>query len=544
MRRTDRIGITSKKDYYRGIILIAYIAALILRIPLGYLIGNKGIAYFSLANENYFVLAGFFSYGLSEAVASLVRYRIRREQYKSAQRVLSGALLVGGIIGFLLSFLFGFFGGIVADKLFAMPLAGLSVRLMAPSIFFYILAGAFRGYFQGNGSKMPAVHSQVLHAVVLAAGCLMGGTILHDYGEKVSALLQNPDHAGAYGAMGASLGFLAASVLCFLHMVVLYLIFVRKVKRQLSRELQKNQDTGFYILRMLTGAGVIHAAYYLVFTCLPLVDLGLWFRLGMAEGDPAGQWGNYYGRYLVITGIVNYVLYFLCLTPARRIVSFVDREEYRMARGRLGELIHWCAAVTIPAAIFMAVLAENILNLFFEGNNQQTATWIQWGSVGTIFFVLSVVFMEILVKGNRQNLTVIAGGSALLLHIGFVAALLSGTQLGIVSLVMGGVLFYAIVAVSGFFMVGRRLQYRQEWIKSFAVTIIAAAISGVIVMLLNRVFSPMLGTSISLLICLSLGVVIYILLLLAARGFKEEELENSAFGRLLIVLARKLHFME
>ena len=72
----------SRKDYYTAVVWLALIGTLIFRIPLGRIIGDKGIACFGLANEIYLAVAGAFSFGLSEAAAAHVRYRVRRSQFK------------------------------------------------------------------------------------------------------------------------------------------------------------------------------------------------------------------------------------------------------------------------------------------------------------------------------------------------------------------------------------------------------------------------------------------------------------------------------
>lgn len=110
MNKPARTGPSPRRDIYTIITLTALIGTLIFRIPLGYMIGDRGMACFGMANEIYLALAGAFSYGLSEAAALLVRYRIKREQFKSAQKVLRGGLFIGGITGTAISLLFLFSG--------------------------------------------------------------------------------------------------------------------------------------------------------------------------------------------------------------------------------------------------------------------------------------------------------------------------------------------------------------------------------------------------------------------------------------------------
>lgn len=531
-----------RKDYYTAVLWLALIGTLIFRIPLAHIIGDKGIACFGLANEIYLAVAGALSFGLSEAAAALVRYRVRRSQFKGAGKVLGSALCMGGAAGLILSFATGALGQRIAEKVFHAPLAGMAVGVMAPAMFFFILTGVFRGYFQGNGSRLPAMHSELLYVVFLFLGGLSGASVLHKYGLKVSALLQNEDYAAAYGAMGASIGLLAASVLCFLHMLILYFIFRRNADKQAGRELQRAQDSGFRILYTLMGTEVIYGLYYLCFHILPLLDQYLLFTSGGEQGAHMAQWGAYYGRCLAVTGIVCGAILMVCLIPVKRIAAGMERGDLLLAREKLGILIHQCAVISIPAAAFVAVLAESILDLLFQGNNRQSAVWVQIWCLAMVFQVFASLFMEIFLYGRKVKLAVSIGAAALVLHVGCALLLLKTAKLGMLAIVIAAVIFYGAAAVLGFLAVSRLYQYRQEWIRTFGVTIIASAVSGVAALLLNRVLAPFAGKAISLGVCLLTGAVIYMVLLVVLRAFESGEPEEMAGGRLVVLLADLLHF--
>ena len=532
----------SRKDSFIITVGISFIGMMIFRLVMEKQIGDKGMAYFGAANEIYLVLAGTISFGLSEAVSSLVRYRIRREQYKSAQKVFKGAVLTAGILGILAALGVFVFAQGIAENILKVPAAGLSISMMAPSIIFFILTGVFRGYFQGNGSRVPAMHSQILQVLFTFIGGLTGAALYRDYGAKVSALLQNEDFTSAYGAKGASIGFLSASILCFLHVLILYFIFRRNIRNQLSREAQKNQDSRLYILHMILGTGGIYALYWFLFHGLTLTGGIVLFRVGKETGELIGQWGAYYAKTLALTGIAGEAVCMVCLLPVRRIVSLWEREEYRSAKEKLGILIHQCAVIVIPTAILLAVLSENLLNVIFGGDNHQAAVWTQAGSVVVVLFVFAAIFTEILLKSKRISYVAGIGASAFVLHAG-VMILLVNSGMGITALIIGSAVFYLVTAGAGFWIVMQRLQYRQEWIRTFAVTIVVAAIAGVIAMLLNKVFEPLLGSLISMLICLVVSVLVYLILLTITRAFRDEELDEIAGGFLLRKAAELFHIM-
>ena len=415
------------------------------------------------------------------------------------------------------------------------------MSLMAPSMFFMILTGVFKGYFQGNGSHIPSMHSQILHVVFMFVGGLAGATLYHEYGTKVSALLQNEDYTSVYGAKGAAIGFLSASILCFLHVLILYFIYSRSMKKQIRRELQKNQDTGFRILSMLIGTGAIYALYWLCFNGLPLIDQYLFFLLDEGSKEAVVNWGIYYGKCLVLFGVIGGVINMVCLSPIRRIMGFVERDERQMAREKLGILIHQCAVITIPAAVFLAVLAENILEIMFSGDKQQAAVWVELGSIIIILSVFSAVFMEILIRSRKLKYAAFIGAGAMVLHMLLLLVLLKTAKSGITAVLISNIVFYALVAGAGLFIISRNLQYTQEWIRTFALTAIVSAVSGVLAMLLNKLFAPMLGAVISMIICLLVASISYVVLLVVMRAFRDGELDEMAGGRLLLLLAGALH---
>lgn len=544
MKRAERREKSkSRKDYFALTAVWAYVFTLIFRIVLVHLAGENGAAYFSVANELFLVISCIFSYGLSEAVAQLVRYRIKREQYRSAKKVLQGAIFSGGSLGLILSLVFGFFGHAFAENVMQIPLAGLAVCMMSPAIFFTALTGIMKGYFQGNGSRVPAIHSQIINVIFTMAGGIIGASLFYRYGEKVSDLLQNKEYANAYGAMGAAIGILTASILCFLHMLFLYLVFNKAAKKQDVRETQKNYDTGFHIFHMLITTTIPFAVFALLFQIFPLLDLFLIKKLTVGEPGIIGLWGNYYGKTLAVIGIIGGLISLGGVEAARRIVSFQEREEYRSVRDIIGTEIHQNALIVIPAAVFTAVLAENILDLLFQGNNEESAAWLMAGSVCMVFFVFSQLFSNILVRYRKMKFVIAYTALALALHIAVIMILLQNAKINIMALVIGTIVFYTVTAIAGFVLVSRIFQYRQEWFKTFAVTVIAAAISGLIAMLLNRVFAPMIGAEITLAICLPVGIICYIILLIVIRGVTERELQYMKGGQMIIKIGKLLRFM-
>ena len=99
-----------------------------------------------------------------------------------------------------------------------------------------------------------------------------------------------------------------------------------------------------------------------------------------------------------------------------------------------------------------------------------------------------------------------------------------------------------MLAAAGFVLVSRELQYRQDWIRGVAIPTVLAAVAGVITMLINRFLTPAAGRVVGTIVCVVVGILVYVILLLAARNMKEEELNSSLFGKLLLRLGIWIHF--
>lgn len=540
-KKSKRTG--SRKDIYPIVSIFAFVCCLVFRILLQYIIGVKGISFFCAANELYLLTGCVLAGGLSDAVQALVRYRVRREQYKNADKVLRCALLLGAVLGGVFG-LFLFLGGeMLAETVLGVPLAGLAVNFMAPSVVFLVLTGAFKGYFRGNGSNVPAVHSHIIEILFLFAGGLTGAGAYFAYGQKVSALLRNPDYAAAYGAKGAAVGILAASVFCFLHMLVLFLMYHRNVKKQLLRDVQKNQDSMLRILSTLLGIWAPYALCAVLLYGLPLLDMGLFLRLGSKGTDAVSLWGGYYGRYLVFTGILCALISLSRAEPVRRIAYLADREVPKEAKDKLELLIRQLVLLSIPSAVFLGVFAENFLNLLFKGNNGDTASYMIWGGGVVVFGTFAGLFSDLLMRMRRMKYVIAFGAAGFLAHILLTALLLGNTKLSVTAVIIGNIVYYVILAGAGFFIVSRILRCRMDWLRPAALVVISAGIAGLAAMLLNKGISAFAGTLISLAICLPAGILLYVVLLIVTRAVARWELENMWLGGLLIRLGEWMHFM-
>ena len=140
-------------------------------------------------------------------------------------------------------------------------------------------------------------------------------------------------------------------------------------------------------------------------------------------------------------------------------------------------------------------------------------------------------------------MVILGGLAAFLIHLVFLFILISTTKLGIVAVALGLMVFWLVVCVTGFVGAVQYMQYSPEWIRTFGVTAAASAASGLVGMLLCKVMISWAGGIATFLVCIIVCILIYIVLMIVLRGIREDELEEMPGGRVIVVLAERVHLL-
>lgn len=535
MSRKGKRAKGRRRESYGTALILTCIASLMLRVPLVHMTGEKGVAFGSFAIELYVAAGCFFAYELSSATASLVRYRVRREQYGNAGRVLKDALLAGAFAGILCSVLLTLLGSEFAKSVLHQPVAGMCISIMAPAIVFEVMTGVWKGYFEGNGSHIPSSHSIIIKSVIMITASLISTGLLYRYGQKVSALLQDSVYAAAYGAVGISIGILVSSVAGFLHIVFVFLVYR---KGSIRKEQQKNQDKGQHILRMLIGTSLPFMLYALLGRGILLLDGILFIRQKSEAADTVLLWGNYYGRCLPVLGIMALFCILFHEGYSRRVIYYMDREEFRMARERMAEFMQHIVLISLPVAVFTAVFSENLLNLFFKGNNAPLAQIVASGSILIPLFAISYACAELLIRMKKMRYVLSLEGITVVIHSILLIILLQSMGNSLFSILVAQIVPLAVFAVLSFILVFRGIQYRIDYMRGLAFPAATAAAAGLVCLVFNNLLSSFAGSTVSMIICIPIGLVIYIVLLLLLKAVNEDEIQKLPLAGIILFIGK------
>ncbi len=526
--------------------LIAYLIGLIIRIPLIRIIGDKGLGFFAPSMEIFALISTVLCYGISRAVAILVKYRVKRDMYKSARRVYRSALFFTLLFSVLATLFVFFFSEFIA-RTFTLEYRGyLAIAAVAPAILLSGILGVMRGYLQGMGAMTPTVHSRLLEKFIMLLASLLLAKAFFTYGEKVAALLRDSEYAAAYGAMGAAMGVSIACGVGVLHLLLIKLVYAGTFKQQLMGDSAKYVESNAQIISMFLSTALPYILCALLYNMNYLVDQRV-FNYAMNKQERGSirlaHWGIYYGKYSVIVGILAIVCTMAAVSGIPKIAQMYDKQEYGEVKYRIGSVSHNLAILSIPFAVWTAVLAKPMTGMLFTGDVNTAAKLLQSGSGVIVLFAFAYFLMSLMQRIRKIRVVILGGLAAFVIHLIFLFILVSTTRLGIIAVALGLLVFWLVVCIAGVIGAVRYMQFSPDWIRSFGVTGIAAGLSGLVGMLLNKVMLAWAGNTATFLVCFVVCAFIYFVLLIVLKGIREDELEDMPGGRIVIALAEKVHLM-
>ncbi|WP_248927839.1 putative polysaccharide biosynthesis protein [Paenibacillus hamazuiensis] len=193
--------------------LVARALGVVQRVPLVYLLQEKGMAWYGIAFNLYSVLLVIATAGVPSALSKMISERTALGQHAEAERIYRAAArfaLAAGVVMTALLYAFAPWSAQLAGN----PEATAAIRALAPALLLFPLIAIMRGYFQGRQNMMPNGLSQIIEQIFRVAASVALAYALLGYGLE-------------WGAAGASFGGVVGSVAA----IAVMIYFARKLRR-------------------------------------------------------------------------------------------------------------------------------------------------------------------------------------------------------------------------------------------------------------------------------------------------------------------------
>lgn len=538
-REKSRRDVKSNITVYAGI--ITYMISLAIRIPLSRVIGDTGMGLFAPAYELLTLITLLFSYGISRPMTGLLRYRMKRAQYRSARKVFHLSFRLSLLVSVAVALIVAAASDFLSEILVLEAMSKKAILAAAPVIVLTALVNVFRGYFNGNGFGILVAHSQYIEKIAMLIAAIAGGRMSYEYGGKVGALQHNEMVAYAYGALGVMLGIMLAQLITLIYLLFVFAFYAGTWKRQLSQDGGRRTESDGEILGALVGNGIPVAFIAVCSNVFMLIDQRF-FNYCMNNMELADTrtalWGSYYGKFAVLTGIGAALVCLAVHGSVGKTVTAYERDDYHIMQERIGNAVKKLCVTAFPIAIYLAVLAEAFMKGLYQGESTQAVSLLRQGTVIIFLYGAAYLFGQYLLKLHMMKELFFSLIIALAAHLAAIFLLVRKGLQGAGGVLYSVILFVGILALLCFIFTARKVKYRQEWLYSFAFPAVSAAIAGLVVMLLGKALLSIAGNIPTILISCLVGTVLYITLLMILRVLNEAELAQMPLGGIWIALGR------
>lgn len=528
---------------------VAKAIGMIYRIPLTHILGDDGNGYYSTANEIYTIILMISSFSLPLAVSRLVAEREYAGEVKNSYKVLICSLRFAAVTGGILSILTFLLGGVITKYVMGVELASYALRVLAPAIFLFALTGVLRGFFQGHGTMVPTAVSQIIEQIINAIVSVAGAYVMLQYGLKLGEKKGDAELGTALAAAGGTFGTVASVGVALLFMIVIYLGYRNGFKRRMKKDKTRRRESDRAIYRAITYTILPIVLSTLVYNISTIIDQGVFNHIlagmGFTQKQYATVWGIYSGKFRVLMNVPLSIASCLAPSVVPALTEAMANNDLRKAGLRTRDTIRYTMVFTIPCAVGMAALARPIMMMLY-GNNDSLALAagiMQSGALLTVLLALSTLTTGILQGLGEMQAPLVHAATAVAIHLGFLVLFVVKFKWNIYGVVYANIIFGLIICLLNARSIRKKLHYRQEIKKTFLVPVIAAGVMGIAAYLVHRVFNLFAGNTISTILAVCVGAVVYGICLVKLGGILEREIRRLPKGDLLADLLIRLNIL-
>lgn len=530
--------------------MITKVIGLAYRIPMTNILGETGNGYYGVVFQVYNLALMLTSYSLPMAVSKMVSERVARREYKNVQLVFKSALVFAVIAGGIATAIVFFGAGYIASEILQMDYSVYALRTLAPCILIVAFLGVFRGYFQGHNTMIPTAVSQILEQIVNAVVSIVGAWTLLSAGlEMKRANSADKDlYGAALGAAGGTAGTVAGAFIALVFLVFLYVLYKRIVRQQVRRDRTRHTESTkrIYKVLLLTIVPVILSATLSNIT--NILDQGLLSNVmafqGYSEREYTSLLGLLNGQYDTMVGIPFSISTALAASFMPSLITAIQTGTRREIHDKMTMVSRFNMILVIPCAAGFIALSKPILDLlFFTQDNKASAMYLRVGAISVVFFCLSSVTNAALQGLDKMMRPVKNAAIALIVHTVALLIMLVVFRWNAYGVVLSKIVFAGVICLLNARDLKNVCGYVQEIKKTFIIPAIAAAIMGVLSMLVQVLFDLFLPGAVATLLALVAAVAIYGISLVLLGGITEEELKEMPKGTLILSIFKKVRLM-
>ena len=531
-----------KSTFFGGAAILAASAILvkvigaIYRIPLGNILSDEVMADYNSAYNIYNFFLTISTAGLPVALSKTISEANALGHHNQVQRTFRVAFVTFLILGLLSFFCMTVLAAPMAQIVISNPKAVYCVMALAPSVLCVCIMSAFRGYFQGHFNMMPTGISKVIEAFFkLVVGLALALFLVN--------VVQKPE----LGSVGAIIGVSCGSVVALVY--ILFLFFRDRRHRQRIRAADRPDGSMRILSNLLklaipiTLGSAATSLVTLIDTKLVMSQLTNIFHnvdglLLNADGTgPALDAArNLYGIYSKTMSIYNLPFSMMvpltaCIIPA--VSASLARRDHLGAQKVSESALRIGLLLALPMGMGLFALGGPIMGLLFPSIDVEVAgPLLSVLGLASIFVALQLLCNSILQANGMVNLPILAVviGGVVKVVVNFI--LVGNPDIRINGAPVGTLCCFIVISALEIFIIRRSIPAPPSFLRAFLKPFVPSAIMAAAAWAAYGLLTNFLrfGNALATIGGIGVGVVVYLVLVLALRVLSRENLELMPKG--------------
>lgn len=535
--------------------IISKLIGMVYNIPFANILNQNGNGYgngyYGAAQTWYFYILVIATFSIPSAVSKIMAERIQKGEFRNVKRIFNGAMIYVTVVGAIAAIL-----AFVLAPYLVSEQAVLSLRVLAPTIFFSGFLSVYRGYFQAYGNMVPTSISQVIEQIFNAIGSIVVALLFIQWAVSMGRMDEIDKFGAAGGTIGTGIGLMAG---------LLYMFFrFSSQKKEMDLKIQNDSSTTvlsyFEVIKLLLMIATPIIMSSAIYNANAMIDMTIFQKLSKWMGHGAeiidGQYGLYSRMYLVLANVPIAMASAVGSAVIPSVSSAYAVGNKEECNRKLGQSMQLTMVMTFPCAVGFAILGKPIVRLLYyslnEENVQMVGMLLLLGGISIVIYGMSNVLNGVLQGIGKVSVPVISAAIALVLHILLLVPMILVFRWGIYSLIFATAFYAIIVVILNFRYVKQELGYKINWKNVFFAPVVAALLMGGVAIVVYKVIfayatgfiGDRIANAIGVLVAIVFAAVVYFVAMIRVGGYTKEMLEAFPKGAMLARIAQKLHIIK
>ena len=500
--------------------------------------GDIGNGYYDTGYTVYSLLLTLSSVGIPTVISKLVSERVAIGDHKGAYRIFKTSLKIFTAIGAVFSIALFLGADLIATKILNVPDVKYVLMVLAPAIMFVASSAVLRGYFAGLGSMKSTSVSQTLEQFF---NCVLTITFVYALVGKDPAVM----------AAGGNVSTTLAIIISFTYLYIFYKRRKKGIMAECENKTVPQEDktagnlikTIFAISIPMTIGSLISVVNNMIDTvtisrCIQTAFTGILDTKEALEAK-AMELSGLLSKVVTIIHLPLAITGSFCTALVPAISSAISVKDYKTVNKRLSFSFFASILIIMPCTAGLIALAQPILQLIYPAASNG-ANILILSTITMIFVSINYVVEGGLYGFGKVHIPAIALAIGAVVKLVMNIVLISNLAINILGAVISSIVCQVILFAICMYYLNKEIKLQMNFKNHIFKPIFASAIMGGIVYFAYKLLISTLGNSISTVIAIFIGVIVYLVLVLATKMLTKEDIYMIPFGTKIYGLLVKL----